>query len=163
MGESKETCEYKSPPRTCRMLILFLLFKFHSIGAVPIPLQAEPSSQDDLSKRSLYSIIYNCFSTIFICVWVSVHPNIPPRQCGTRALWRQLKLMAWSLIAPEMVLVWAVKQWFAASRIRDTYNEGKGTNTTRMFDFFDTSTRYPSGKEGCNWQHSGRVYRIVYR
>lgn len=136
MGEFKETCEYHSPPDI--MLILFLLFKFHSIGAVPIPLQVEPSAQDedDLSKRSLYSIIYNCFSTIFICVWVSVHPNIPPRQCGTRALWRQLKLMAWSLIAPEMVLVWAVKQWFAASKIRDTYNEGKGTNTTRTFGSF---------------------------
>jgi hypothetical protein len=120
------------------MLILFLLYKFHSIGAVPIPLQTETSSQDedDLSKRSLYNIIYNCFSTIFICVWVSVHPNIPPRQCGTKALWRQLKLMAWSLIAPEMVLVWAVKQWFAASKIRDTYNEGKGTYATRRSDSF---------------------------
>jgi len=39
-----------------------------------------------------------------------------------------LKLMFWMIIAPELVLAWAVRQFFAAKDIRDIYNkcrEGK--------------------------------------
>ncbi len=30
--------------------------------------------------------------------------------------------MFWTIIAPELVLAWAVRQWFAAWEIRDTVN-----------------------------------------
>jgi len=30
--------------------------------------------------------------------------------------------MIWTIIAPELVLAWAVRQWFAAKEIRDTVN-----------------------------------------
>ena len=39
-----------------------------------------------------------------------------------------MKLMFWMIIAPELVLAWAVRQFFAAKDIRDIYNkcrEGK--------------------------------------
>ena len=35
-------------------------------------------------------------------------------------------LMFWMVVAPELVLAWAVRQFFAAKDIRDTYNERKG-------------------------------------
>jgi len=30
--------------------------------------------------------------------------------------------MIWTIIAPELVLAWAVRQWFAAREIRDAVN-----------------------------------------
>ena len=36
--------------------------------------------------------------------------------------------MVWTVIAPELVLAWAVRQWFAAWEVRDLVNgsqEGK--------------------------------------
>jgi len=78
------------------------------------------------SRRSLITIIRSCFSTIFICTWVSVHPNIPPMKEGqARALWRRLKMMFWTIVAPELILAWAVRQWLAARRIRDIFNQAR--------------------------------------
>jgi len=34
--------------------------------------------------------------------------------------------MFWMVVAPELVLAWAVRQFFAAKHVRDTYNERKG-------------------------------------
>jgi len=33
--------------------------------------------------------------------------------------------MFWMLIAPELILVWAVRQWSAAKKIADIYNEAR--------------------------------------
>jgi hypothetical protein len=53
--------------------------------------------------------------TIFGCTWVAVHPNIPNAEDKwfTTAL-RRLKLMVMALIAPELVILWAMRQWVAA-------------------------------------------------
>ena len=32
-------------------------------------------------------------------------------------------MMFWMIVAPELVLAWAVRQYFGAKDIRDTYNE----------------------------------------
>ena len=73
------------------------------------------------AKRTLFNITWNCISTIIICAWVSVDPNVPPS-----GLWKGLRLrlemMFWTIIGPELILAWAVRQWFAAWEIRDTVN-----------------------------------------
>ena len=78
-------------------------------------------------KRTLFNITWNCLSTVILCAWVSVHPNVPPSD-HWGALQRRLKAMVWTVIAPELVLAWAVRQWFAAWEVRDLVNgsqEGK--------------------------------------
>jgi len=95
--------------------------------ALPILVAESSPPADNLSDRTLFNIIWSCFSTTFICAWATVHPNIPPGgECGRKLLWRRLKLMFWTLVAPEVVLAWAVRQWFAAQAIADTYNKHKG-------------------------------------
>jgi len=32
------------------------------------------------------------------------------------------KMMMWTIIAPELILAWAVRQWFSAWEIRDAVN-----------------------------------------
>ena len=53
-----------------------------------------------------------------------MHPNVPPRGLG--GLMARVKLMFWTIVAPELVLAWAVRQWFAAREITDIYNRHRG-------------------------------------
>ena len=75
--------------------------------------------------RSMYEVIVGCLATTIICVWASVHPNVPPpinEEYGWRSLARRLRLMFWTLVAPELVILWAARQWAVAGIIRDVYN-----------------------------------------
>lgn len=59
---------------------------------------------------------------LFACTWISVHPNVPPTSDGQRMrMLRRLVLMLWSLVAPELVLLWAARQWLASRRIAREY------------------------------------------
>ena len=72
-------------------------------------------------RRTLFSVAWSCLLTVFICAWTSVHPNVPPRSQGLGIL-RRVKLMFTTVVAPELILAWAIRQWFAAREIRDVYN-----------------------------------------
>ncbi|KAJ7059139.1 hypothetical protein C8F01DRAFT_1146162 [Mycena amicta] len=80
--------------------------------------------------RKLFDIVWRCLVTIFACVWVSVHPNVPP--CADRPspeaektrwgrfrrqviatgipLWHRFKLMLIALVAPELIAGFAGRQ-----------------------------------------------------
>ena len=112
--------------RTSRdnMLIWVLVIgAFRSYGAasmsITIPNVINPrEALQSGQTRTYFDIIWSCASTLFICTWVAVHPNIPPRGEGhIRWLWRRIKLMLWTLLVPELVFVWAYRQWSAARYI----------------------------------------------
>jgi hypothetical protein len=68
--------------------------------------------------RSTAGIVTSCLSTILLCTWFTVHPNI----CGRRPTqWQflraKLPLFAWALIMPEAVMMYASNQWFGAREI----------------------------------------------
>src|SRR6266571_4578218 len=83
-----------------------------------------PESCKYVLKRTLFEITWSCLSTIILCAWTAVHPNVPPRS-KWKARWNRLELMFWMIVAPELVLAWAVRQFFAAKDIRDTYNNSR--------------------------------------
>ncbi|KAJ7209256.1 hypothetical protein GGX14DRAFT_521400, partial [Mycena pura] len=80
--------------------------------------------------RSTFVIVRGCLTTIFACTWVSVHPNVPPPDpnppdsfwpnlkgriiVATRSLRRRLKLMLVAVIAPELMVGFAARQYMAA-------------------------------------------------
>ncbi|KAF8802864.1 hypothetical protein BYT27DRAFT_7111290 [Phlegmacium glaucopus] len=85
------------------------------------------------TQRSEWNIIWSCFATLFACAWISVHPNIPaPLDSSTRIFVRRLTIMACTLIAPEMLIVWAARQWYAAHDIAKR-NKYRGWTTTHGF------------------------------
>jgi hypothetical protein len=103
--------------------VAFSLFQY-GVDALPIVLstRVEPGIDDSCPvKRSLYKIVWSCVLTTIICAWVSVHPNVPPSGYW-KGLWQRVKMMIWTIIAPELILAWAVRQWFAAWEIRDAVN-----------------------------------------
>ena len=124
-----------------------LLLRYHNSYAMPIhptnstskemgsalknswnsPLMSFEAVPKPQPPRTLVSMAGSCILTIFICAWTSVHPNVLP-QSSMGGLLARIKLMFWTIVAPELVLAWAVRQWFAAKEIRDMYNKRKGRN-----------------------------------
>ena len=86
------------------------------------PLSPEPGTSP--LERSLCGISWSCLSTTVLCAWTAIHPNVPPRS-KWKARWNRLKLMFWMVVAPELVLAWAVRQFFAAKDMRDAYNNSR--------------------------------------
>jgi len=82
------------------------------------PLSTAVHFQSILSKentpsdnRTIWNIIFSCFSTLFACAWIAVHPNIPaPGDSGWKILRRRLMIMTFVLLTPEMVIIWAARQ-----------------------------------------------------
>lgn len=55
--------------------------------------------------------------TIFLCTWTAAHPNMPgPEQEKVVTGFFRAWLAMDSLITPELVIVWAMQQWFAARK-----------------------------------------------
>jgi hypothetical protein len=106
------------------MLLLLILVHLLSRNgsAVPVPHtlndRSAPDSQscDDINNcRKLFDIIWGCLATIFACTWVSVHPNVPaPHQSQLALFWQRLKMMLIVVIAPELMVGFAARQFFAA-------------------------------------------------
>src|SRR6266508_1097156 len=104
------------------VVLSFLLTPQTAQAMIDVSARAEPGIECKCpAKRTLFNVAWSCISTIIICAWVSVHPNVPPSGLW-KGLWRRLEMMFWTVIAPELVLAWAVRQWFAAWEIRDTVN-----------------------------------------
>ena len=76
------------------------------------------SCGSDINSRSLFSIVISCLTTVFACTWVSVHPNVPPPDQSWLALfWRRLKMMLIAIIAPEVMVGLAARQFLAAREL----------------------------------------------
>ncbi|KAF7289140.1 hypothetical protein MIND_01375000 [Mycena indigotica] len=103
------------------------------------------STKDECSDindcRRLFDIIWSCLVTIFLCIWVSVHPNVPPPTParpgkgarvwnrvkwslldGNRPLLHRFKLMVVALIAPELIIGLAGKQAIMAHAFAHEYD-----------------------------------------
>ena len=119
--------------RPCIMLVLFLVHLL-SVRALPVPVIDEsspPSSCTDYNScRSLLSIIWSCITTIFLCTWVAVHPNVPePVDTRDMGFWRKrvhqlscffgdkLVMFICALLVPEYILAWAIRQLLVARKI----------------------------------------------
>jgi len=60
-------------------------------------------------QRGTFGILAICISTMTICVWSTVHFNIPtPRRTPTRRFFTQVLWMVIALIAPELLLFIAI-------------------------------------------------------
>lgn len=70
-----------------------------------------------------YAIVWSCAFTLFACVWSAVHPNLSdPRDGGWRVLKRHITTALYTLIVPELMTLWALRQRIAAQNIAEKYN-----------------------------------------
>jgi hypothetical protein len=123
------------------MLFLFLVYSLIGsnqgdatpISSIPsLNLRADIPCNDLNNCRTISSIVWSCFSTIFLCTWVSLHPNIAIAR-DTRGMgWfkklvvyplhgfmkNKLPLLLCALTAPEYILSWAIRQYLSAGAIK---------------------------------------------
>ncbi|KAG1836409.1 hypothetical protein DFJ58DRAFT_710140 [Suillus subalutaceus] len=67
------------------------------------------------TTRTIWTIIASSVFTLFACIYSAIHPNIPsPKDSPLLILWRRLGIMIVALIAPELIVTWAMRQWFSA-------------------------------------------------
>jgi len=66
-------------------------------------------------QRTIWDIIWSCIVTTFACSWVSVHPNMPkPYEHWFKVNMRRVEVLFSAIVAPEMILYWATRQWYGA-------------------------------------------------
>ncbi|KAJ7062877.1 hypothetical protein C8F01DRAFT_985806 [Mycena amicta] len=125
------------------LAIASLLVTNHS-AATPLVPRASPSDSvicDNINHcRRLYDIVWGCLATIFACIWVSVHPNVPqptpPRPDRKGSFWQwakwmvidangalilRLKLMVVALLGPEFIVGFAGRQLATARDFSKMY------------------------------------------
>ena len=67
------------------------------------------------TQRGTYGIILFCFSTLTICIWSTIHFNIPiKRYTDTRRFFLQVSWMTLALLAPEFLLYLAITERITA-------------------------------------------------
>ena len=110
------------------LLVFTLVYLFHGFQTHAIPLtsllaeSAGTTISTCVCHRSIRDILWSCLATIFACLWISVHPNIPlPNEAWWLVFLRRLELMFWALLAPELVIVWAFRQWLGARELEKLY------------------------------------------
>lgn len=84
--------------------------------------RSRADSCDDIENcRQLSDIIWGCLTTIFAATWVSVHPNVPaPGQGWLKPTLRRLGMMLVAIIAPELVVFFAARQWAVAKEFSES-------------------------------------------
>ena len=118
------------------LVLVYYLVRGASIDASRIPIfnnrSFEPNSCTNVTHcRTIWNIIWSCLSTIFLCTWVAVHPNIPcPREREAKTRFQKwirnpllsfaehrLPLFVCALLVPEYILAWAIRQYLRARNI----------------------------------------------
>ena len=114
------------------LLILTLIYLFHIFQSYAAPLTGileESGSNSTVittlacicpaDQRTIWDILWSSLATIFACSWVSVHPNIPsPNESSWRIFFRRLEFMFWTVVGPEMIITWALRQCLGRSSFR---------------------------------------------
>ena len=112
------------------MLFVLAVYRLSQQGVQALPVPApglgdtlDSQSCNDLNNcRSIEAIIWSCLVTIFSCTWVAIHPNIPgPDETSFRIGLRRAGIVVLAVLAPELVISWAMRQRLIAGRIADEY------------------------------------------
>ena len=71
--------------------------------------------------RTMFDIFRTCLLTILLCTWAALHSNIPSYDHWAFRLWYRTNLFLVALVTPDLVILWAAKQFFAARALAKEY------------------------------------------
>lgn len=101
----------------------------NAIGWVPQP-----------DRRGTLDIIWSCTSTIFICIWVMLHLNVPAEHdTGRTIFFRKLRWFILAILAPELLMLFAAGQWASAKRSVKDMAELRAGEWTMVHAFYADS------------------------
>ncbi|KAK1230669.1 hypothetical protein PQX77_006253 [Marasmius sp. AFHP31] len=125
------------------MLLLLAGLSYRQLG----PDSTAPTSSSSSETRTTVDIIWSCLSMIVLCTWTSVRPNVPsvPRS-GHWVLvyWDKAAIFLAALLAPELIVLWSIRQWFAARKMAKAYKQYGWTITHAFFALMGGFALYDS-------------------
>lgn len=103
------------------------------------PTESSLQCENIYSCRTRYDIMQTCILTIFACVWVAVHPNIPPPKnthSKSFSVWildrlQPLAMFPVTLFFPELILGIAAQQNMVASKLCIELEQARKESKTR--------------------------------
>jgi hypothetical protein len=107
------------------LLVIFCIFLYFVgvVQAAPTTNTTRTSTSDSFeaptfTTRTIWSIISSSVLTLFACIYSAIHPNIPsPKDSPDGIVRRRLGIMIMALITPELIVTWAMRQWFSARQV----------------------------------------------
>ncbi|KAF8644825.1 hypothetical protein AX16_008243 [Volvariella volvacea WC 439] len=88
---------------------------------------------DPNRKRTIFDILYSCLGVIFLCTYISIHHNVPDQtDSWGKKTWLKVRTMLYAMVAPEIVIMWALRQRITAGGIAERRKD-KGWTTTHGF------------------------------
>ncbi|KAK7028221.1 hypothetical protein VNI00_014911 [Paramarasmius palmivorus] len=122
---------------------------------------------DIRSCRTTTGILWSCLSVIFICTWVAIHPNIPvPGTHSAVAVYQNVELMVVALLAPEFMILWAMRQREKAKRVREQFKKYKWVMSHGFFVIMGGFALY-NGEEFCGhlWDRdrTSEIKKAIFR
>ncbi|KAG2357301.1 hypothetical protein BDR07DRAFT_1420831 [Suillus spraguei] len=104
---------YTSNMTTIRSLLCVFLYL---VGVIQAANTTTTTTSD--SFKTLWSIVSSSVLTLFACVYSAIHANIPsPKDSPNNIILRRLGIMIMALIAPELIVTWAMRQWLSARQV----------------------------------------------
>ena len=92
------------------------------------------------NQRGTVDIIWACYSTLFISLWVMLHLNVPASHDGFwTLLFRRLRWLLMGALAPETLLLSSGGQWTSARRSRTDMNALGQKDWTMAHGFYADS------------------------
>lgn len=74
------------------------------------------------TTRGGFQILWACLSTLFLCAWTAVHPNIQLTSNTSVVLLQRLGLMVVSVLFPEIIISSAWSQQRRVKRLLENIN-----------------------------------------
>src|SRR6267154_4632554 len=105
----------------------FIHASLSSLNDTCIPALEVCNSPSNVSTRTLWTIIWSCAATLFACTWTAIHPNIPGTdERKIAVVSRRLFIMLLALIAPELIITWATRQFLSVRQAANKFNDAFG-------------------------------------
>lgn len=117
--------------------LLFLILN-HSKSSTGAPLPANEAGTQTVSwvsdpnGRGTFSLVESCLLTLSLCVWSAIHLNIPGKdETSFSRRFRNFRWIVTGILAPELVVFAAWRQWSSAKVLLEEINGDEGNNIPR--------------------------------
>ncbi|TDL15009.1 hypothetical protein BD410DRAFT_733312 [Rickenella mellea] len=132
------------------LALYYLSRRLEGVQALPV-LNVEGSTMstcNDINNcRTTSDVVWSCLTTVFTCTWVAIHPNIPaPYESSFEIGIRRFGIFLMALIAPELVIGWAIRQWLVSRRLERKHQSKGWTQTHGFFALMGGFMLFDGGK-----------------
>lgn len=84
------------------------------------------------STRGSFQILWACLSTLFLCAWTAVHPNVQVTGKKSWMLLQRLGLMVISILFPEIIISSAWRQQRRVKMLLENIRQSDEETTRNM-------------------------------